>query len=222
MKRKNVSQGIPLADRPLLLGSEGDARCRSVSEHAPASSAETPRASNGHGEQEPLVVAKAEAFHDLGLASGADEYLPMESRIGSLEYRLLSVGKAVCAKVMNGFGAAGSFLHTVSERSFVERYKFVPRLLALPCFKISNLFFCLAYAMGERQIRMLGGECVPIGFFESIFHPRIGRILQAVERRNKSIEGLNARCDRLKRQVRGLRLARENSTTDFSGDKEGA
>ena len=65
--------------------------------------------------------------------------------------------------MVRGFGAAHSFFYRISERPKTDIIKFVPLLLCVPCFYISNLFFEIAYSLQQRKLVRLGRECVRLG-----------------------------------------------------------
>ncbi len=84
-----------------------------------------------------------------------------------LQYRLLSLGKAICAKLMRMFGRLHAFFQGVSERGAVpDLGKFVALFLCVPCFKASHFFFKLAYALNHSHLLCLCGEDFFLEFYD--------------------------------------------------------
>src|SRR5882724_1842716 len=79
------------------------------------------------------------------------------------KYAFLSVIITFCAKPMGWFSRLGIFFSRIGEGTVPDILQFVFFLLAIPCFKASNLCFEIAYTLQHRKLVRLGRECVRLG-----------------------------------------------------------
>jgi hypothetical protein len=75
-----------------------------------------------------------------------------------LQDRAAALGVAGCTYFMVRFARAHAFLQRVSEGAITQVDKLVPLLLCFPCFKASNFFFQLAYALNQRRASSLAAN----------------------------------------------------------------
>jgi hypothetical protein len=81
----------------------------------------------------------------------------------SLQNALEAACVAVSAYLMTWFGKLRGRFQDISERATFPTMKFIFLLLTLPAFKISNLFFEIAYSVQKRRMLRLGAHCATLG-----------------------------------------------------------
>jgi hypothetical protein len=111
---------------------------------------------------------------------------------------------ALATYAMKWFGGAHGWFQQIAENSYTEFGEIVARLLAFPCFKLSNLFFKIAYTLNQRRALVMSRKCAALGLkdfgiqFDDLGIKGAGRlkvlhrlrdIHDALERRNRSAKG---------------------------------
>ena len=78
----------------------------------------------------------------------------------------MSIVKTICTKEMNRFASAAHRLQAISKHPILSTGKplanvvqLIFLLFSVPCFKLSNLFFKVAYLTQQRELIRLGREC---------------------------------------------------------------
>jgi hypothetical protein len=68
-----------------------------------------------------------------------------------------------CTYLMRRFAMAVGWLQAASKNSCSDLGKLIAILLSIPCFKISNLCFKVAYLLQQRELIRLGRKCAALG-----------------------------------------------------------
>ena len=73
-----------------------------------------------------------------------------------LEKRFLAFGKAICTQMMWWLTLLHTGLRAIGRHARSDFGKMVAFRLSIPVFQLSNFFFQVAYALGERRLLLLG------------------------------------------------------------------
>lgn len=81
-----------------------------------------------------------------------------------LQERFLSVLVAICTQGMKWGAGLFWICKKIGERSGTEFGKLVCCLLGIPSFKVSNLFFKIAYGLNQRRALLIRRKNAALGF----------------------------------------------------------
>lgn len=104
--------------------------------------------------------------------------------------------EALCTKPVRWCGAASLWLQHESERSCCNALQLIFVLLSFPCFKLSHLFFKLAYAVNHRKLRRLCSEDLFLNFYNGrVADGGVVDILQSLREIESGLNGADPCLD---------------------------
>lgn len=97
---------------------------------------------------------------------------------------------------MRWFSSAHGFFYRIGADARGDFLKFIAFSVCLPLFKLSHLFFKIAYTLNQRRLRLLGGE----DFFLKVYDRPIAgggvvNVLQSLREIKRSLDRAEA-CNR--------------------------
>lgn len=150
---------------------------------------------NGRNAHPKLSHLTAAADIKVGFAPWACEHdRPPRKASLLLEDTFMTILVAASTKIMLWFGALHAWLYAIGrDPGPADLHKFIALFFCIPCFKISNLFFKIAYALNERHLRRLGLQNLAIEReYRLITNSSIADIRQALSRVEKLRKYLQA------------------------------
>ncbi len=67
---------------------------------------------------------------------------------------------------MRWFGGLGVIFHSIAKSTNINLLEFIALLFTFPCFKISNLFFEIAYALNQRRALLINRKNRALGIHD--------------------------------------------------------
>ncbi len=106
-----------------------------------------------------------------------------------LDDRYSALAVAIFTNEMRRFARASLWLKHAGEARMPNVLKLVALLLSIPCFKVSHLFFKLAYLVNCRRLRRLSGQNLFLEFYDGrVATGRVVDILQSLRQIKHRLE----------------------------------